>query len=44
MKYFEKKDKELETNQIQIMMLKLARNAKEYWMKNTNKYINKEIL
>jgi hypothetical protein len=26
------------------MMLKLARNAKEYWMKNTNKYINKEIL
>jgi hypothetical protein len=26
------------------MMLKLARNAKEYWMKNANKYINKEIL
>jgi hypothetical protein len=44
MKYLEKKDKELETNQIQIMMLKLARNAKEYWMKNANKYINKEIL
>jgi hypothetical protein len=26
------------------MMLKLARNAKEYWMKNANKFLNKEIL
>ena len=44
MKYLEKKDKELETKQIQSMMLKLARNAKEYWMKNANKFLNKEIL
>jgi hypothetical protein len=26
------------------MMLKLARNAKEYWMKNANKFLNKKIL
>jgi hypothetical protein len=44
MKYLEKKDKEMETKQIQSMMLKLARNAKEYWMKNANKFLNKEIL
>lgn len=44
MKYLENKDKELETKQIQSTMQRLARNAKEYWMKNADKFLNKEII
>lgn len=43
MKYLENKGKEPETKQIQSTMQKLARNAKEYWMKNADKFLNNEI-
>lgn len=44
MKYLENNNRDLETNQIQRTMLRLANTAKKYWMKNADKYINNEIL
>lgn len=43
MRYLENKGIETEIPKIQKTMTRLARNAKGYWMQNTNKYLNKEI-
>ena len=46
MKYLENKDKDkvFENDQIQKTMVRLANTAKKYWMMNSDKYINNEIL
>jgi len=43
MKYLEEKEQELEIPNIQKTMPRLATTAKEYWMKNADKYTTKEI-
>lgn len=44
MKYLENNNRDLETNQIQRTMIRLAQTAKKYWMKNADKFLNKEII
>jgi hypothetical protein len=43
MKYLEEKGQELEIPNIQKTMQRLARTSKIWWMRNADKYINKEI-
>jgi hypothetical protein len=43
MKYLEEKEQELEIPNIQKTMQRLARTSKIWWMRNADKYINKEI-
>ena len=43
MKYLENQDKELSINNIQRTMIRLAQTAKEFWMNNADKFLNKEI-
>lgn len=43
MKYLEEKNQELEIPNIQKTMQRLAITSKQLWMKNADKYLNKEI-
>ena len=43
MKYLEEKDQELEIPNIQKTMQRLAITSKQLWMRNADKYLNKEI-
>jgi hypothetical protein len=43
MKYLEEKGQELEIPNIQKTMQRLARTSKIWWMRNADKYLNKEI-
>jgi hypothetical protein len=43
MKYLEEKEQELEIPNIQKTMQRLARTSKIWWMRNADKYLNKEI-
>jgi hypothetical protein len=43
MKYLEEKEMELEIPNIQKTMQRLARTSKVWWMRNADKYLNKEI-
>ena len=43
MKYLEEKDQELEIPNIQKTMRRLAITSKQLWMRNADKYLNKEI-
>jgi hypothetical protein len=43
MKYLENQDKELSINNVQRTMIRLAQTAKEFWMNNADKFLNKEI-
>jgi hypothetical protein len=43
MKYLDEKDQESDIPNIQKIMQKLARTSKEWWMRNADKYLNKEI-
>lgn len=43
MKYIENQDKEPTINNIQRTMLRLANTAKQFWMSEANKFLNKEI-
>lgn len=43
MKYLEEKDQELEIPNIQKTMKRLAITSKQLWMRNADKYLNKEI-
>ena len=43
MKYLDDKGQETEIPKIQNTMPRLATTAKEYWMKNADKYTTKEI-
>jgi hypothetical protein len=42
-KYLEEKEQELEIPNIQKTMQRLARTSKIWWMRNEDKYLNKEI-
>lgn len=44
MKYLENKGQEPSLKQIERTMVRLVKNAKEYWMREANKYINKKII
>lgn len=43
MKYLENQDRELSIENIQRTMIRLAQTAKEFWMNNADKFLNKEI-
>ena len=43
MKYLENQDKELNINNVQRTMIRLAQTAKEFWMNNADKFLNNEI-
>jgi len=43
MKYLENKEKEYSLKDVQKTMIRLARTAKQFWMSEANKFLNKEI-
>lgn len=43
MKYLENQNREMSINNIQRTMLRLANTAKQFWMSEANKFLNKEI-